>query len=339
MVAALAGVTWWRRTCGADRPRRRRCGPAHLAAGAAAGVAVSVLLFSGFFTHARGPLDSVLTFATYFSRAGDGGIHEHPWHYYAGLLAYFHSGGLWWSEGFVLALAAVGLAAALSGRWIGSANVWFVRFLALYAVISAVVYSAVPYKTPWSILGTFHALLLLAGLGAAGLVRFVPTLPLKVAVALVLAAGAGHLARQAHRASYRLPADPRNPYVYAHTSMDFLRLPKRIEQIAAVHPDGRRMVIKVICPEADYWPLPWYLRGFDEARIGYYSDVPDDPRAPVVVASVGVADAVGAALGGGYMRPEHYGLRPGILLAVFIRQDLWDEFLRARAGVRPAAGG
>ena len=337
MAVALACVMWWRK-CTAAGPARARYTAAHLAAGAAAGVAVSVLLFSGLFTYARGPLDSVLTYPIYFSRAGAGGIHAHPWHFYAHLLGFFRSGGLWWSEGLILALAAVGLAAAAAGRGLGGGSVWFARFVAIYAAVSAVVYSAVPYKTPWSIMGTFHGVILLGGLGAACLVRLVRPAPLKVLVVLVLAGAAGHLGRQAYLASYRFGADWRNPYAYAHTSTDFLRLPIRIEQIAAVHGDGRNMVIKVISPEADFWPLPWYLRGFNEDHVGYYNGVPADPHAAVVVTSIDVADAVDKALGGGYVR-EHYELRPGgILLAAFIRKDLWREFMKTRTAVRYPGG-
>ena len=52
-----------------------------------AGVSVSVLFYSSFFTNARGPLDSILTYGNYFTRAADeGGGHEQPFYFYAKLL-------------------------------------------------------------------------------------------------------------------------------------------------------------------------------------------------------------------------------------------------------------
>ena len=62
-------------------------------------------------------------------------------------------------------------------------------------------------------------MILLAGVGAAAILRCLPNWPLKLVAALVLAVGAGHLAWQADQLSFnpRYFADPKNPYVYAHT--------------------------------------------------------------------------------------------------------------------------
>ena len=120
----------------------------------------------------------------------------------------------------------------------------------------------------------------------------------------------------------------RNPYVYAQTSRDLLRLAKRAHQIAAIHPDGYDMRINVIAAGDDYWPLLWYLRRFNQGRIGYWSEPPEDVDAPMVVAGVshGIADGVEAKLRDEYQM-EYYGLRPNVLLRVYIRRDLWRAFL------------
>ena len=339
MGAALVCVLLWRRAAGGAEPTQRRIRAGHVLVGIAVAIAVSVVCYSTFFTNARGPLDSVLTYAKYFQRAGAGSIHEHPWYYYLHTLAFAKYGRIWWSEGLVLVLAVVGLVMALSGKGAGRGNVWLLRFIALYTVVATVVYSAVPYKTPWSILGTFHGMILLAGVGAAGLVRLMPTLPLRALLALLLTAGGFHLARQTYLGNYKYYDNSLNPYVYSHTSRDFLRLPERLEALADVCDDGHDMIIEVVAPEADFWPLPWYLRGFNGERIGYYADVPEKFHNPVVVIATdnlsedtdaGVAAAVAERLGDGYLQ-ENYGLRPGgVLMRAFIRRDVWDAFIQTR---------
>jgi predicted membrane-bound mannosyltransferase len=147
-----------------------------------------------------------------------------------------------------------------------------------------------------------------------------------------MAAGFVHLGAQSWRASFKYPADPRNPYVYAQTSPGFLKLVGRIEDLARVHPDRERMLIKVIAGPYETWPLPWYLRRF--GRVGYWTDAglagaPGD--APVVITDTEQAGRLESILIPSF-QSEYYELRPNIFLILHIRSDLWEEFLESRAG-------
>ncbi len=328
MALALAASLGWRKLWGEPRTSTAPIRGRHLAIAAAAGLAVSVVLFSSLFTSWRGPLDSILTFANYLRRSGGAGMHGKPWHYYLATLAYARYGrGAWWSEGLIIGLALVGIIAAL---WPRNQQSPLRRFLAFYCIILISLYSAVPYKTPWCMLGFLNALCLLAGIGAVALIRRVPTHLLKGIAALVLALLGWQLAGQAWRASLdrRWVADTRNPYVYAHTTFDLLEVPRRAEQLAEVHPKGRQMVIKIICPDRDYWPLPFYLRRFP--NVGYWDSPPPNPHADMVIASAQVADDLEAKLGPDYF-PETRGLRPRVLLRIYIRRELWDAFVARQA--------
>jgi predicted membrane-bound mannosyltransferase len=187
----------------------------------AAGVAilVSVLFYSAFFRHWRGPLDSVLTYATYFERAGGHGLHDHPWYYYLQMLGFTHlARGPWWSEGLILGLALAGIGVAVTGAGLSDQprRLGLVRFIAVYAVLMTVVYSVIPYKTPWCAVQFVQPLIMLAGLGAVGIISWVKPWPAKAVAAVILLAGAAHLGWQAQRANFRFFVDYRNPYVYAH---------------------------------------------------------------------------------------------------------------------------
>jgi len=306
---------------------RRHAGHLLLVIGAAA--VVAVLFYSSFFAHPRGPLDSLLAFRHYFARGGgDGsaGLHQHPWYYYLKMLIYTKDApGPWWSEGLILALAALGFGTVLRGRMPAAIHPELAMFLAVYTLCMTGAYSIIPYKTPWNMLGFLHGLILMAGIGAAAIVHRLPHFIGRAVLVVLLLAGAGQLAAQAFRANHRFRADPRNPYVYAHSVPDVIRLAQRIQDVAAIHPDGPSMRVHFFTP--DYWPLPYYLRGL--RRIGYWSElhgIPGNPDAPVMVVGADMQEQLQPLLRDRY-HTEFYGLRPGVLLVLNIRQDLWERYL------------
>ncbi len=322
-----------------QRPGPGRARWTHLALAALVAAAVSVTLYTSFFTWWRGPLDSILTFSTYLSRsegAGSSGMHDKPWHYYLHVLLHWQPGaGPRWNEAFILALALAGSVVAVAGRARpaddGSAALpprHLHRFLAFYAVLTLAAYSLIPYKTPWNLIVFLHPLILVAGLGAAALVRGVRLLPLRVLVAVLLLAGTAHLARLSCLGNFRYPADPRNPYVYAHPSTALRRLVERVDAIAALYPGGREMQINIIKPDRDYWPLPWYFRKYD--RVGYWTIMPEPADAPFIIADMRLHAELDKALKDEYFIETH-ALRPNVLLLAYIRKDLWEQFMEGRS--------
>jgi FAD/FMN-containing dehydrogenase len=153
--------------------------------------------------------------------------------------------------------------------------------LGLYTLLMLLAYSAIPYKTPWCLLGFLHGMILLAGAGAVVLLRAAQRLGSRIIVAVLLAAATTHLGWQAFSASFRFAADPRNPYVYAHTGTDVFVIVERLAELARAHPDGSSLPLQVISRE-NLWPMPFYLRGF--SRVSFWNGVSDAaPSAPLVV--------------------------------------------------------
>jgi len=318
----------------APNARARNIKTGHLLIMAVTAVLVSALFYSSFLTYPSGILDSFRTYANYFARGSISGSHVHPWYYYLKMLLWSRYGdGPLWSEGFVVLLAALGLALVVLNRGLGPAALGLVRFIAFYTLVMAVIYSAVPYKTPWCLLGFYHGMILLAGIGAAALLRWASRQPIRLFVGLLLAMGTAHLAWQAYLGSYRFYADSRNPYVYAHPTTDVIRIAKRLEKLSALSPKGTQMPIQVICPGADYWPLPWYLRRFE--RVYWWSKIETDvPPAPVVIASPAVEDQLRRYL---YNRPagkqqlyvplfkEYIELRPSVEIRCYVTKQLLDR--------------
>jgi len=341
MVGALVLTVFWGRwRDGVAIPLRASVKVWHLILGAVMAAVIAVVFITGFFTNPRGALDLFLTYGNYFERAGGVGIHDHPWYYYIKMLIYTKNApGPWWSEGLIVGLALVGIVGVMlrrpdsdgrNGRiGIGvlGLNVDLGRFLAFYTVLLAVGYAVIPYKTPWCALGFLHGMILLAGVGAVVLLTWLRFVPARVVVAVVLVCAAFQLGQQAYRANGVYAADTRNPYVYGHTSTDVLRLAQRLDDLSKVSPDGKDLLVKVVTPGSDCWPLPWYLRRF--GRVGYWSAPLYDCDAPVVVVSQELQEEVEKRLRGDY-QTEYYGLRPDVLIAVYIRRDLWDAFMRTR---------
>jgi uncharacterized protein (TIGR03663 family) len=321
--------------------------------------AVAALFYSAFLTDPAGILGPLRAAGTYVDRGVAPTTHVQPWHYYLGLLWWSTSGGLRWTEAAVVCLAVVGIGAAIwPGRHYGTTaqgrpstssgrpealegredawqdRVFWTRYLALYAVLATAAFSAIPYKTPWNLLPFYIGILVLAGIGFSALYhacrgRASALRLLLPALMLFLLLASAQLGWQAWRAAVTYGADPRNPYVYAHTVPDAVRMAHRIRELATLHPDGLRMQVSVIAPAHEQWPLPWYLRAMP--NVGYWPE-PGDPTAegaPVIVSGIASTEHLEATLGEGYVS-EFFGVRPDVLLALYIDRGLWNRFL-ARA--------
>jgi uncharacterized protein (TIGR03663 family) len=321
--------------------------PSHLIASLAAGIIVSALFFSSFLSNPGGILDSIRTYVTYFNRAGGSNIHDHPWYYYLKMLIYFRYGdGPIWTEGLIAFLAAIGFIAAMLKKGPSSANTQLLRFIAFYTLILTFVYSAVPYKTPWCVLGFLHGMILLAGIGAVVLVRLVPNVLPRLIILCLLFDASVHLSWESYRCNYIYYADSRNPYVYAHPTTEVFAIVQRVKEMARAleemtreNPDKVKMHIQVICPGKDYWPLPWYFRQFRKDVIGWWDHVdPNTPSAPLIIASPDVEDELTNKLYNLtpikdrqmylflFEKPYYMWLRPKVKLLGFVRKDLWSYF-------------
>jgi hypothetical protein len=234
----------------------------------------------------------------------------------------------------VLVLAAVGAVTAWTAPDPSRPETAFWRrYLTGNATITLAIFSAIPYKTPWNLLPFYAVTIVAAGIGVSALAQATTSRRLRVLLAGVLAMASAHLGWQAWRASVVYASDPRNPYVYAQTVPDAVRMAARIRDLAALHRERERMPVTVIAPPDEQWPLPWYLRTM--TRVGYWTDARDAPdlTAPVIVSSTGHAEMLDTALGDRYVS-EFFGLRPEVLLRLHVERGLWDRFL-ARAAMGP----
>jgi len=349
----LAGLVQW------GIARKFKSGPAehsssirffHLAAGFLAFLTVSILFYSSFLTHPRGILDSLSFFAYYVDRAGDNPLHIHPWYYYFSLFGFYRfADGPLWSEALIIipAIPVMLLAFRKNSK---IAMPPFIRFLALYTLILTVIYSAIPYKTPWCFLGPLHGMILLSAWIIWRLFQL-SFLPARILLCCFCIVELFYFVMMSFLATHQYRADCRSPYVYAHTGEDIFPIVNAVQAVAKHSSGGDNTPIQVICAGHDYWPLPWYLRRFPHI---YWWDKPDSsvPPAPLVIAAASLENQVIPYL---YSPPpgqknlyiplwkEYRELRPTLELRGYITYDLQQEYLLGREQNRgvpssPSAG-
>jgi predicted membrane-bound mannosyltransferase len=300
--------------------------------------AVSFMLFTSFFTNWRGPLDSLATYVHWLDRAEGNSPHVHPWHFYLGILTFGRIGrGMYPTEWLILLLALIGATEAFRRKPMAGGSARWVRFLTVYSVSLLLIYSIIPYKTPWCILGCLHGLVLLAGSGGVAVWKWARNGPVRIAVAVLGLAGLVYLGQRSYRASYVDVEKPRNPYVYAQTLSSVVDLTEKVRELVSVEAGRRDVVIQVMASNGDYWPLPWYFRTFQ--RVGWHGAVPEgsgDIPGDIVVASPAFADELGRRSEGRLQALGFFGLRPAVFLQLHVDSRLWAAYLGKQTRAAPA---
>ncbi len=311
-----------------------RC--SHLLAAVAAMVVTSILFYSSFGTNPQGMIGSLTTYGVWIQRAGGQSVHAHPWYYYLNLLTWLEFiEPIFWNEDGIVALAVCGLLFAFMRRTTPSTKPALLRFFSIYTLSLVVVYCLIPYKTPWCLLSFLFGMAILAGFAIDRLVESSETLLGKycVRVLLIIFVIVSPIA-QSWCLSFHYPADPINPYVYAHTGTDIYTMVNAVEKVADTSKEGVKTPIQIIAAGDDYWPFPWYLRKFSQA--GYWNHVDDSaPQSTIILANAKCEQKLLSML---YTAPpagqkhlyvplfdEMLQLRPGVQWRGYIRKDLWDR--------------
>jgi uncharacterized protein (TIGR03663 family) len=270
----------------------------------------AILLFTGGGQNWAALPDLFRAIPNFTARASGQG-HEKSFWYYARLLG----GG--WSGMAVLFVATIGFLRA--SRSPASPA----RFgIALYALLVFSIYSAIPYKTPWLALNLWLPLAILAGIAVEGGWLAWPKFSARALISIFIAAAGVLIWHDTRERVFQMPADEKNPYAYAHTVEDLLRLPPRLEELARQNkiPNPRIAVVA-----ADAWPLPWYLRKFPQT--GFWQPGQETGPADFFITPTDVSGRLAEQLKN--FRPEFFGARPDVLLI------LWSPMMTNLAAAAP----
>ncbi len=310
---------------------------------AASAMVVWVVLFSSFFTNMQGVADSFLTFTTYLNRAHGEGTHHHAWYYYLQILLFWNfADGPVFSEALIVVLAIAGGCFAFCKRNFAGENKPLVRFFAVYSLLMVIAYSLIPYKTPWCLLGFLSGMIVLGGYACGCLFALCRHDSIRAGVCFLLLAGMGHLGVMSYLSNTKYAADPVNPYVYAHTSVDIYEISDKIIETVEASQLGKKTLVQVVGDGGGYWPLPWYLRSLD--NVGYWNGV-DAKMSPTPMV-ITVATLQGKridrleskVIGHLYnssppgqkhlyvpLFPDYLQIRPYVEVRGYVTKTLWDQ--------------
>ena len=313
----------------------------------------SVLIFSQFFTDWRGVPDSIATYFQMIGRAGGQG-HEKPFFYYlqliwgkamvAGdgfefrylpqLLGFTDSARIVWGERLLLILGIIGIISSFGTAPARLQSQHLARFFACYSILTFLIYSLISYKTPWCVMGAWHGMLIMAGVGARAVIGLFESRPGRVAMSAALLLGFAHTGLLAYRASRTHAGDSRNPLNYSLTSRDVLQWAEKLERFSEVDPKGKNLSIVQLDAKGG-WPLPWYLaRKFPN----YYWEggkIPDLAGADVILAGETERETLPEEIRQpGVTDPalQNWVRFPVTLhssgwLTIYIRRALWENYL------------
>jgi predicted membrane-bound mannosyltransferase len=262
-----------------------------------------MMLFTWVGSNSKALLALLQGGPNFLARAGGEG-HQKPFWYFAQLL----TGG--WSGGVILTMVCIGFFQTMRKRDPSAYG-----FLAFYALFLSLIYSLIPYKTPWLALNFWLPIALFAGLAIESLWHMPAKSPaLRTAIqagCILLGAMAAMLiAHDTRQRVFLHPADETNPYAYAHTSEDLLGLPVEIEKLAHQNAISAPRIAIIA---SDPWPLPWYLRHF--SNVGFWQRGQQPGTADFYITSTEAADQYGDQLKN--FRPEFFGARPNVLIVLW----------------------
>jgi uncharacterized protein (TIGR03663 family) len=293
----LVAIAGWRFQTMQKSPPVKIC-----LAGALTFFITTILLFTWFGRNWSVFSDLAQAIPNFAARAGGQG-HEKPFWYYATLLA------TGWSGAVILAAAAIGFFRAIRSPTSGARFV-----ITIYALQIFLIYSAIPYKTPWLALNFWLPLVILAGIAVEGLWFNLRKCSMRAGILFCVIAVGFLVFHDTRKYVFQIPADEKNPYAYAQTGEDLLRLPARLEELARQNKISNPRIAVVA---ADAWPLPWYLRKF--SQVGYWQLGQETGTADFFITTTNVFGKLAERLKN--FRPEFFGVRPNVLIILWTPEE------------------
>ncbi|MGR3176817.1 MAG: flippase activity-associated protein Agl23 [Candidatus Anammoxibacter sp.] len=121
--------------------------------------------------------------------------------------------------------------------------------------------------------------------------------------------------------------DDRYELVYVQTNRDIYNFLDALELLSEA--GGKDMIINVIAES--YWPLPWYLREYKNAK--FWGKSIANPDAPVILVDRKGQKSLEKKLKGSY-ETKRFALRPGVWLIAYIQKDLYEAVYKKKTVIQ-----
>ena len=230
------------------------------------------LFYSDFFRDIENSTDFFATFRIYFEKGSFEQIHRHPWYYYLKIFYTFND----WSH---LGESVLFLIFNFSYLLIIKNNKSIIlRFLFWYTVILFILFSAIPYKTPWNAINIIPGVIIVSS--ATIFCTFKKLKRPRIGIVFYFFIFS-LLVLQTYSYNWENESHFSNPYVYAHPTKDVFQINKIVNEISRLNYENISLSIFVIAKEHDYWPLPWYLRNCK--NVGYWDNIPKSIKSASII--------------------------------------------------------
>lgn len=210
---------------------------------------VIIALFTGFGAKPRGVVDMVIAYLPWFKTGVHSGGHDKPTIYWLELLWKYEKPLLFLFAGIVILTALF---------WNRLSR--YARFLVTAALLNVLIYSLIPYKTPWCFLAVWGPLVFAYGLVKTETrwLRFRSPVSLAFGLAALIALPSQW--QQTKQLNFVTPADPDHDYVYVQTDV---RLKQLVDQMSAAAEQSPSLWSEpVFLAGTEPWPLTWWLGRF-----------------------------------------------------------------------------
>lgn len=209
---------------------------------------------------------------------------------------------------------------ALYLNWRGGAPLQ--RFVVLWSLGMLLLYSVIPYKTPWLSLNIVLPMAVLAGPLMARVMQSCWTRGAWGAAAVLLVLLAEYYGQRTIDVNFFNAANPHHRLVYVQTHDDFSEIMAPIEAVVHSDPIGRSLPIKIFLDNP--WPLPWVFYGYRNVFFGPSAFFPD---ADVVWVPMRRRESIEANLQEAYYAKRHR-FRAGMEdIVVYYRMERFGPFL------------
>lgn len=264
---------------------------------------INFLFYSSFFTYYEGVSGIISTLMIWTKTGTHSGGHAKPFIYYSKILLRYE-----------LPMAVLALAGFY---YVYREKRKFAIFMASWTLLIFLAYSIIPYKTPWLIINVLPPLAIMAGIFVNGITQSIKQRWHKFTFYPTFVAIFGFFLYLSIMLNFVNYDDDREDLVYVQTQRDIYNLIDTIDLLAKTA--GNDMTISVV--SKSYWPLPWYLRDYKNAK--FWGFITANPNAPIILVDKKHKKELEEKLKGKY-ETKRFVLRPSVWVLAYIQKGLYD---------------
>lgn len=212
------------------------------------------LLYTGFGVHPRGLWDLVVAYLPWFRTGVQSGGHDKPFYYWLELLWRYEKPLLFLWSGLLMTTV-------IFARRLSTFSLWFL----LATLLHFLIYSLIPYKTPWCMVTVFAPFVFGYGLWKTELGGWSWRNPAQGGLGLAALVALYFQWGDMRDLNYVHPTNLDHEYVYVQTDQRMKTLFDRLKKAAAENPALLGQPIQLAGGET--WPMSWWFSQFREHRI------------------------------------------------------------------------